>query len=155
MKITALEEYGLRCMLQFANEGGDKPLTLPEISSREGLSIPYTGKLLMILKQAKLLQAVRGRNGGYILAKPAEEMNLGEIFRALGERFYGPHHCRRYTGDNEKCVHNEDCSVRNMWSTFDRYINSILNKVTLADLAAGNLNFVSALNPVLENKISD
>ena len=53
MKITALEEYGLRCMLLLADSGSRMPLTITEISAKEGLSIPYTGKLLMILKQAR------------------------------------------------------------------------------------------------------
>nr|MBN2276158.1 Rrf2 family transcriptional regulator [candidate division Zixibacteria bacterium] len=155
MKITALEEYGLRCMLQFAISDNGKPLTLPEVSTKEGLSIPYTGKLLMILKQAGLLKAMRGRNGGYVLARPATEMMLGEIFRVLGDRFYGPHHCRRYSGNSDACVHDQDCTVRNIWNTFDRFISGILNKVTLADLAAGNLNFVGALNPILDTRLPD
>ena len=54
MKITALEEYGLRCMICFS-AAPDGKLTLPEISSQEGLSLPYAGKLLMLLKKAGLV----------------------------------------------------------------------------------------------------
>jgi Rrf2 family protein len=141
MKITALEEYGLRCMLLLADSGSRMPLTITEVSAKEGLSIPYTGKLLMILKQAGLVKAVRGRKGGYTLSKPPEQMALREIFDALGEPFFGPHHCGRYTGDNDVCVHNEDCKVRAMWTTFERFISGILGNVTLADLAAGRYDF--------------
>ena len=70
MKVTALEEYGLRCMLLFVEKGNGAPLTIPEIGASEKLSIPYAGKLLMILKQAGLVRAVRGRKGGYMLYKP-------------------------------------------------------------------------------------
>jgi Rrf2 family protein len=141
MKVTALEEYGLRCMLVFARRGSRKPITLPEIGATEGLSIPYAAKLLMILKKAGLVKAVRGRGGGYILARSPQEIVLKEIFEALGDSFFGSHHCQRYSGDSEDCVHTEDCTVRDMWLTFDRYIGDILDKVTLADLACGNVDF--------------
>ncbi len=141
MKVTALEEYGLRCMLSFVRQGHETPLTLPEISSREGLSIPYVGKLLMILKKAGLVKAVRGRNGGYMLAKKPREMKLGEIFSALGDPLYGTHHCERYSGDNDCCVHKEDCKVKTIWSAFDSFISGALEKTTLADLASGDYNF--------------
>jgi Rrf2 family protein len=147
MKITALEEYGLRCMLMFAEKGPETPLTITEISAGEGLSVPYTGKLLMILKQAGLVRAVRGRNGGYILARPPEEMILKDIFDALGEPFFGPHHCTRYAADNDVCVHNENCKVRDMWATFEQFIGGILGRLTLADLAAGNCDFAAISNP--------
>ncbi len=145
MKVTALEEYGLRCMLLFADTTNNSPLTLNEISTREGLSIPYAGKLLMILKQAGLVRAVRGRRGGYTLARAPEDTHLKEIFDALGEPFFGPHHCHRYTGLNESCVHGEQCTVRNMWRTIDRFISGLLNKVTLADLASGDYDFSAML----------
>lgn len=141
MKVTALEEYGLRCMLLFVEKNNGSPLTIPEISSTEKLSIPYAGKLLMILKQAGLVRAVRGRNGGYVLSKPADQIPLREIFGALGEPFFGNHHCARYAGESDVCAHDEDCRVRHMWSTFDRFIDGILGKVTLADLANGKLDF--------------
>ena len=56
MKVTALEEYGLRCMVLLARSEEDHPLTLPEFSDREGVSVPYAGKLLMILKKFTLHQ---------------------------------------------------------------------------------------------------
>ncbi|HDL03119.1 MAG TPA: Rrf2 family transcriptional regulator [candidate division Zixibacteria bacterium] len=144
MKVTALEEYGLRCMLLFTEKGDRGPLTIHEISASEKLSVPYAGKLLMILKQAGLVRAVRGRKGGYVLTKPPEQIQLREIFAALGEPFFGNHHCRRYAGDSEICVHDDDCKVRNMWSTFDRFISGILEKVSLADLASGRFNYLES-----------
>ncbi len=69
MKITALEEYGLRCMIALAQNWPEKSMTMPEISAKEGLSIPYVGKLLMLLKRAGLVKALRGRNGGFTLAE--------------------------------------------------------------------------------------
>lgn len=152
MKVTALEEYGLRCMLLFVKRGIDTPLTLPEISASEGLSIPYAGKLLMILKQAGLVKAVRGRKGGYTLAKPADKQFLKEIFDALGESIFGPHHCDRHTGDRDVCVHIDSCTVRDMWNIFDQFIGNILDKVTLADLASGDYDFADTLSTRPINK---
>ncbi|UCD16842.1 MAG: Rrf2 family transcriptional regulator [Candidatus Zixiibacteriota bacterium] len=145
MKVTALEEYGVRCMLLFAKNGSNMPLTLAEISTREGLSVPYAGKLLMILKQAGLVKAVRGRRGGYTLARAPQEIRLSAIFNALGEPFFSPHHCARYSGLNEVCIHGESCNVRRMWNTFDSFIGSVFNIVTLDDLANGDYDFGKVL----------
>jgi Rrf2 family protein len=137
MKVTALEEYGLRCMVLLAkNDGG--PLTLPEISSKEGLSLSYAGKLLMCLKKAGLVKAVRGRQGGYELSKSADEFNLKQIFDALGEPLYNHKHCDRYTGEEKKCIHKTDCNIRGMWKGFNQIIRSVLGEITLADLSIGN-----------------
>jgi Rrf2 family protein len=141
MKVTAPEEYGLRCMVLFARAEPGESLTLPEISDKEGLSIPYAGKLITILKKAGLLKAVRGRNGGYILAQPAEKIKLDEIFAALGDKLYGPHHCYRYGKDN--CAHTGDCRIGSIWSFFDQYIQTVLSKLTLADVAEGNVDSIA------------
>jgi Rrf2 family protein len=140
MKVSAIEEYGLRCMVLLAKNNGG-PLTLPEISEKEGLSLSYSGKLLMLLKHADLVKSVRGRQGGYVLAKPAEEFVLKQIFDALGTPLYNPKHCERYTGDLANCIHTGDCTIRGMWKGFSRIFDGMLKKLTLADLANGNYDF--------------
>jgi len=144
MKVSALEEYGLRFMLLLAGNQDKKPLTIPEISVREGVSVPYAGKLLMILKKAELVQASRGRNGGYVLSKESSEIYLKDIFGALGEPVYSADHCEKYSGDNDVCVHTGKCLVSNIWKTFDNFIDTVLTKVTLFDLvkSKGNLNSI-------------
>ncbi len=132
MKITALEEYGLRCMILLAEEGPEKALTIPEISERECLSESYVGKLLMLLRKAGLVVAKRGRNGGYSLAKPADQITLGEIMLAFGDPIYGEHHCERFQDDEEACVHQDDCKVRNLWSSLNHHTYGLLDKITLA-----------------------
>lgn len=145
MKITALEEYGLRCMLALAKNWPDKSMTMPELSVMEGLSVPYVGKLMMILKQARLVNAVRGRKGGYKLSRPPAEIHLDTIFKALGEPIYTSKHCDRYSGDNEVCVHEGNCNVRHMWQSFNDFIGSILHNLTLADLLNGNYRLVTQI----------
>lgn len=141
MRITALEEYGLRCMLLLArSEAGS--LTLTDFSEQEGLSVPYAGKLLMILKKSKLVKSVRGRNGGYALARPAENILLKQIFDALGEPVFSPAHCQKFTGEVDSCVHTGDCSVRHIWKSFGGMIGSVLERITLADIASDNLGVI-------------
>lgn len=136
MRVTAIEEYGLRCMILLARNQ-KLSLTLPEISAREGLSLPYAGKLLMILKRSGLVRAARGRKGGYLLAKPAEDIMLKEVFSALGEPAFSSSHCEKYLGDSECCIHADDCTVKNIWGAFDEFVSGYIGRTTLADLANG------------------
>lgn len=70
MRITAKEEYGLRCILQLASAPPREPLSAAEIARREGLSCPYVEKLLWTLKKAGFIKSHRGVKGGYVLARP-------------------------------------------------------------------------------------
>ncbi len=148
MKITALEEYGLRCMVQLARAGMDSPLTLAEISEREGLTVPYAGKLLSILRRSGLVRAERGRNGGFTLSRPPGRIRLSDVFQALGEPMFGSSYCERYRkAGEEECIHLEDCVVRDVWSTFHALLSDVLRGVTLEDLAskrgAGKLDLLA------------
>ena len=88
MKITAQEEYGLRCLIRLARAYGEQPLTIPEVAAAENLSPPYVAKLLSVLRQAGLIESVRGRTGGYHLARPPAEVRLGVVLLALGEPLF-------------------------------------------------------------------
>ena len=83
MKVTSAEEYGLRCLMLLAGRDEGHPLTLTEISEREGLSLPHAGKIMGILKDSGLVESVRGRSGGYVLKDPPQELTLSRIFQAL------------------------------------------------------------------------
>ncbi len=84
MKITSQEEYGLRCLLRLAEAGTGKSLTIPEIAAAEGLSSPYVAKLLAVLRQAGLIDSVRGCQGGYRLARPPVDVTIGRSFSGAG-----------------------------------------------------------------------
>ena len=151
MKVSALEEYGVRCMLLLARRGTDETLALPEFELREGLSIPYAAKLLMILKRAGLVKAERGRKGGYMLARAPEQIALKEILDALGEPVFSSSHCGRHTGQFDTCVHHDDCQVRVIWKSFDNFIGQMLSGITLADVASGNLEFLQNVQIIAAN----
>jgi Rrf2 family protein len=140
MKITAQEEYGLRCLLRLARVGEGQALTIPEIAEAEKLSPPYVAKLLSVLRQAGLITSVRGRTGGYRLSRPAAEMRLGEVMRALGEPlFEDPGYCESHASPDAGgvCVHNNGCTLRVIWQTLEQEIRRFLDRVTLTDLLQG------------------
>ncbi len=87
MKISAQEEFGLRCLLQLARaEAQEESLTLAQIARLEGISVANAGKLMWILNKAGLVQSQRGTKGGYRLARPASDIHLNEVISVLDER---------------------------------------------------------------------
>src|SRR5436190_22287706 len=99
MKITAQEEYGLRCLLQLARVGEGHSLSITEIATAEGMSAPYVAKLLAVLRQEGFIDSARGRSGGYRLASSPAEIRLGNVLEVLGEPLFDEvEHCQRYAG---------------------------------------------------------
>jgi Rrf2 family protein len=137
MKISSQEEYGLRCLLRLARQDGGQSLTIPEIAAAEGMSVPYVAKLLSVLRQGGLIESVRGRAGGYRLAKPPAEIQLGAVMLVLGEPLYeDPGYCQRHAGseaEGSTCVHQGCCTLRALWQTLERWMRNALDQVTLAD----------------------
>jgi Rrf2 family protein len=138
MKITAQEEYGVRCLLRLAQAPEGQALTITEIAAAEGLSTPYVAKLLSMLRQADLIESVRGRAGGYRLAASPADIHLGAVLLALGEPLFDdPGYCQRHPGTetNGRCVHLSSCNLRSLWSTLDYWMRRTLDRISLADLA--------------------
>ncbi len=129
-----MEEYGLRCLLSLATQGQDGQLTIPEIAEKEGLSEPYVGKLLSLLKKGNLIKSVRGRKGGFTIAKPAGKITLLEAVTILGGPLIEHNHCHKFTGVLQQCVHYDGCSVRYVLGGLVAYIGEFLSKTTLADI---------------------
>lgn len=140
MRITAIEEYGLRCLLTLAREGKGKLLSINDIAEREGLSVPYTSKILSILRKAGLIQAARGRGGGFAVMRNLESISLYEVLTALGGPLIDPRHCEKHTGVLDECIHLDNCSVQNVLGGLAGYIQEFLKESSLAELAAGQGN---------------
>jgi Rrf2 family protein len=156
MKITAQEEYGLRCLLCLASAGEGGSLTIPEIASREGLSAAHTAKLLATLRQGGLIESVRGRAGGYRLAIPAQEIRLGTVLRVLGEPlFQEPEYCQRHAGVESTglCVHLGSCSLRALWQTLEDWMRHTLDRITLADLMQSESDITELLRQRLAESV--
>ena len=137
MKVTAQEEYGLRCMVQLAKrqkEGRLQPLTLGEVARDEGLTVAYVAKLIRSLRRSGLVRSVLGRTGGYVLARDADKITLLEILSALGGKMYDTEYCNRFPGEQAICTHMGDCSIRSVWGTIRGLIDGVLIQTRLADL---------------------
>ena len=151
MKISALEEYGLRCLVQLAREGaepdGTTSLSARQIAEREGLTIEYAAQILAALRRALLVTSLRGVHGGFRLARPAREITVGELFRRLDGPFAEPV-CEQYTGTLDVCAHAGGCRVAPVWQELARRIYGFLDGVTVADIAAGTFDRTPQLLPL-------
>ncbi len=133
MKISAQEEYGLRCLLQLATLREDESLTLPQIAEREGISQANAGKLMWLLNKAGFVRATRGTKGGYTLSRPAAEIRLNEVIKVLDDDEIGSH-CQSYAGVLENCVHTGDCGIRPVIVGLHEIVQNALSNITLAQL---------------------
>jgi len=134
MKITAQEEYGLRCLLQLARrEPPQQLVSVKEIAEKEGISAAYAEKLLRLLGKGGLVHSMRGIKGGYRLNRSPEQITLGEVIRALGRVETTDYICNAFTGAKDECVHFSDCGIRSVWSGLTNYIQRFLDDATLAD----------------------
>ena len=143
MKISAQEEYGLRCLVQLATIGAGDSLTLPQIATREGISTANAGKLMWLLNKAGFVHSTRGTKGGYQLARPASEIRLSEIIKVLDDEVISTH-CESYTGVLDSCVHKGDCGIRPVIVGLHEIVENALSQITLAQLV-GSESSVDAM----------
>jgi len=134
MKLSAQEEYGLRCLLTLARADAGVSLTIPQIAEAERISGPNVAKLLRALKRGGYVVALRGQSGGYALSRKASEINVGEVLASLGGRIFDAGFCGRHSSATRGCGHNSDCSVRSVWRLVQRAVDDVLSRLTLSDL---------------------
>ncbi|HEX8473836.1 MAG TPA: Rrf2 family transcriptional regulator [Pyrinomonadaceae bacterium] len=147
MKVSAQEEYGLRCLLQLARLDESEFLTLAQIAEREGLSVANAGKLLWILNKAGLVSSIRGTKGGYRLSRPAAEIHLSDIIKVLDEDILASH-CKSYTGVLDTCVHTGDCGIRPVIIGLHEIVQKALSGITLAQLVGTEANVDATLHQI-------
>jgi Rrf2 family protein len=148
MKISAQEEYGLRCLLQLAHAAKrGESLTLSQIAELEGISVANAGKLLWILNKAGLVQSLRGTKGGYHLARPATEIRLSEIIKVLDDDAVASH-CKSHSGVLDVCVHTGDCGIRPVIIGLHEIVQKALYEITLAQLIGTEANVDAALHRI-------
>lgn len=139
MKLSAQEEFGLRCLLAIAKQGEGASLTIAEISEMEGMSTSHVGKILSILRQSGILVSTRGQTGGYALARDPSRIVVRDILEPLGGRLYTTEFCDRHAGVNAACVHETDCLMKPLWANLQAAVDQVLGKYTLADMLHGNI----------------
>lgn len=137
MKITAPEEYGLRCIMHLARVPFGETVNVRQIAEYEGLSTAYVEKLLYLLNRAGLTESVRGAQGGYRLAYPPEQISLRQVLEALGGVLIADNLCSQFSGDRETCVHHGGCELHSVWSFVADYLAVVFTRITLKHLADG------------------
>lgn len=134
MKLSAQEEYGLRCLLRVAKEYPNGSVTIPSISKVEELSEPHVAKLLMILRKGGFINSTRGHSGGYTLARAPENIIIGEVLAELGGRLFDSGFCERHSGTVGTCVHEGECAIQFLWTGIQSAIDEVVRKITLRDI---------------------
>jgi Rrf2 family protein len=148
MKLSAQEEYGLRCLLQLARaQPTQESLTLSQIAGQEGISSANAGKLMWILTKAGLVQSTRGTKGGYVLARPANEIRLNQVIRVL-EGEPAESHCKSYAGVLDACIHTGDCGIRPVIVELHQIVDNALAEITLSQLLGTEANVDAVLHHI-------
>ncbi len=119
-------------MIELALKYGGGPVSSRTISRRQALPEKYAERLLQLLRQAGLVRSVRGASGGYMLARPPNEITVGETVRAL-DGLSTPPLCGRQT-DAGCAAHG--CASCDLWQALQRSAEQMLEGITVAELAA-------------------
>lgn len=134
MKITAQEEYGLRILIRIAGCRDTEGMSIPQLSSAEGLSSHYVAKLTRILRMEGFINSTPGSKGGYVLALQADKIIINDVLKALGGALFDVKFCGTHSGTVKLCTHSVDCSSRSLWQMVQFIVDRFLDKITLHDL---------------------
>ncbi len=130
MKISSRLRYGLRMLIELGANYGKNPLLLKNIAKCERISKKYLEQIVITLKAAGIISAIRGAKGGYYLLRPPDKITLKEIFLVL-EGNFNPIDCIDHP---ESCVLQKNCLTRPLWQELGTAIEQVFNTKTLADL---------------------
>ena len=130
MMISSKGRYALRVMIDLAEHIDEGYIPLQTIAKRQGISEKYLESILAVLSKAGLLDAVRGKGGGYRLSKPAKEYTAFEVL-SLTEGTLAPVTCLER---GQQCENAVNCRTLPLWQGLDQVIAAYLCSYTLADL---------------------
>ena len=132
MKLSSKGRYAVMALADLAKFDPNEPVSLRDISLRQGISLVYLEQLFLKLKKNKIVNSVRGKKGGYILNKNASEINISEVLSAVEEKIKTvgceKHSKKGCNGKSEKCI------THNLWDELEDYINVFFEKKKLSDL---------------------
>lgn len=143
MIFTTKAEYGVRLLIQLGLKGPDRPVALKAIAEAENLPLAYLERIAALLKKSGLIQSTRGAHGGYLLAKPAEDVTMDQVVLAL-EGAIAPMDCFVEAGGAEShrvaCNHHgadgHACATKLLWTRVQLGVIKSLQRTTLAELVA-------------------
>ena len=134
MKITATEEYGIRILIRIASANPQNGLSIPQLSTAEGLTESHVAKICRILRMSGFIDSTPGNKGGYVLHLAPSEIIINDVMKALGGSLFDQQFCDAHTGLGKLCTNSVDCSTRSLWKMIQFTIDNLLNKLTLQDL---------------------
>ena len=140
MKITAQEEFGLRVLIRIAGCETADGMSIPQLSKAEGLSSHYVAKLARTLRMAGFINSTPGYKGGYVLARPSEDIKIKYVLQALGGVLYDKDFCGQHAGSLKLCTNSVDCSARSLWQMIQFTVDQLLDKITLYDMVNSRKN---------------
>ena len=134
MKLSTKGRYAVMAMADIAQQGGELPVSLGDISGRQAISQAFLEQLFAKLRKNGLVDSVRGPGGGYSLAKDPDEIQIVDIISAVDE----PLQITRCQGDAlDGCVDGEKCVTHELWAALGRQVYGFLAAVTLGDVVGG------------------
>ncbi len=131
MKITRKVEYGFRALLYLSSQPVNRPVVLREISKKTKIPKQFLAKILLHLMKEGLVRSHRGSQGGFLLAKPAREINFLDVLEAIN----GPLAINRCLSDDYKCECESSCGIKQVWSKAQQNLTDVLVNTTLADFS--------------------
>lgn len=136
MRLTTKGRYGMRLVLDIAQHGSERPVSMSEVSLRQDISLKYLERLVGELQRAGIVKSLRGRVGGHVLALPPQRITVGDVVRALeGESPDLP------CGNNRlACPRSVHCLTRAIWVAADQAMFEKLDSVTVQDILEDGQN---------------
>jgi len=131
MRLTTKGRFAVTAMVDLGLRHGNGPVTLAAISERQHISLSYLEQLFGKLRRHGLVTSVRGPGGGYNLARPAAELSVAEIVKAVDEPLDATQ-----CGGKENCHDDRRCMTHDLWATLNEKMHEYLSSVSLGDLVA-------------------
>ena len=132
MKLSSKGRYAVMALADLAKFDANEPVSLRDISLRQGISLLYLEQLFLKLKKNKIVKSVRGNKGGYILSKKPSEIKISDIFIAVEEKIKTigceKHSKQGCNGRSSKCI------THDFWDELENYINDFFKNKNLEDL---------------------
>lgn len=136
MKVSKKERYALRLMIDLATHSRDgKPVGVRAIAERQDIARRYLEQIAAQLRRSGLLVARQGQSGGYLLARPAHTISVGDVIEAVAGREI----LLECLSDDDACQRRAGCPSRRMWKLLETLMRSVLHQYSLDDLAEGRL----------------
>lgn len=135
MKLSTKGRYGLRAVVDLAVHADEEAVALSQIAERQGISMNYLEQLIAKLKKAGIVNGIRGAQGGYKLAAPADQISVGDILRAL-EGDLNPVDCSEVNKGDSICTNSDSCVTKYVWKRISDSINDAVDGIKLSELVA-------------------